>query len=190
LNDFTNFTKSHKGQKVTFDIKRENQELSKDVTISEDSNAPLGVAVVDKAIVRVPVWKAPYIALRETWEVLALTFKFLGSTIATLFSTGKVSEGVGGPVAIYAYTGLAVKAGFMVLLQFIAILSINLGLINILPFPALDGGRLVFIILEKIYGKRVLRESVENIVHTVGFAFLILLMILISYHDVVTRIHH
>lgn len=73
----------------------------------------------------------------------------------------------------------------MVLLQFVALLSINLALLNILPFPALDGGRLVFVVIERIYGKRVVREQVENIIHTIGFALLILLMIAITYRDIV-----
>ena len=189
MREFTDYTASHKGQKITLDVKRGDKELAKEVTISDKDNAPLGVAVIERALVRVPWYKAPYVALRETIQVLKLTFRFLGTMVATLFTTGKVSEGVGGPVAIYAYTGLAVKAGLMVILQFIAILSINLALINILPFPALDGGRLVFILLEKIFRRRVLRESVENVIHTVGFAVLIILMVLITYHDIVMRIH-
>jgi regulator of sigma E protease len=77
----------------------------------------------------------------------------------------------------------------MVLLQFVALLSINLALMNILPFPALDGGRLVFIVLEKFYGKRVVREQVENIIHTIGFALLIIFILAITYKDIARLFH-
>jgi regulator of sigma E protease len=99
--------------------------------------------------------------------------------------SGQVSEGVGGPVAIYTYSGLAVRAGIMIFFQFIALLSLNLAIINILPFPALDGGRLLFILLEKIRGGKVVRENVENIIHTVGFILLIALMIALTYRDLI-----
>jgi regulator of sigma E protease len=183
IKDLQNFTEQHKGEKVVIKYKRDNTIAEK--SVEELSNdAPLGVAIVEKAIVRVPWYKAPYVALHETYEIVKLTFEFFGSFVSRLFSTGKVEEGVGGPVAIYVYTGLAIKAGAMVLLQFVALLSINLAVINILPFPALDGGRLVFIVLEKIFRKRVVKEKVENIIHLVGYALLILLIVAITYRDV------
>lgn len=182
--DLSAFTGSHKNQEITITVKRDNTEISKSIMLS-NTDAPLGVSVVEKAIVRVTWYKAPYIALKETYGITKLTGQFLAGMFKNIFTHGKVSEGVGGPVAIYMYTGLAVKAGMMVLLQFIAMLSINLALINILPFPALDGGRLLFIVLEKLYGKKVVKERVENIIHTVGFALLILLIVAITYRDVV-----
>ena len=95
-----------------------------------------------------------------------------------------MAEGVGVPVAIYICSGFAVKAGFMVLMQFIALLSVNLALINILPFPALDGGRILFIAIEGLFRKKVVKEKVENMIHSIGFALLLLLMVLITYKDV------
>ena len=83
---------------------------------------------------------------------------------------------------------MAVKAGTMVVLQFIAILSISLALINILPFPALDGGRLLFIFLEKIFRRKVVNDNVENIIHLAGFALIILFAIVVTYKDVVNLI--
>ena len=186
--EVTAYTKSHQGESVTLIYKRDGNTISHDTVLAK-SDAPLGIAMVLKSIVKVAWYRAPYVALHETYEVVKLTFEFLGSFFAKLFTSGKVAEGVGGPVAIYAYTGLAVKAGFMVILQFVALLSINLALLNILPFPALDGGRLVFIVLERFFGKKVVRESVENIIHTVGFAVLILLMIAITYKDVIKLFH-
>lgn len=182
--DLTSFTANHKNQSVKIQIKREDSILDKEVYLS-GKDAPMGVSIVEKAVIRVPWYKAPYVALRETYDTTKLTGQFLAGFFRNLFSQGKVSEDVGGPVAIYVYTGLAVKAGIMVLLQFVALLSINLALINILPFPALDGGRILFILLEKIYGKRVVKEKIENMIHTIGFALLILLIVAITYRDVV-----
>lgn len=184
IDDFTSFTLNHKGQAVKFIVNRDNETIEKDVTLSTDENARLGVSIVDRSIVKVPWYKAPYVALRETVEIVKITFEFFGSLISRIFSTGQVGEEVGGPVAIYVYTGLAVKAGFMVLMQFIAMLSINLAVINILPFPALDGGRLIFIITEIVARKRLVKEKVENIIHTVGYILLILLFIAITYKDI------
>jgi len=73
--------------------------------------------------------------------------------------------------------------GFIYVLNLAALLSINLGIINILPFPALDGGRILFLGIEKIKGSPV-SQKVENTIHTIGFALLIALMIFITYKDV------
>lgn len=182
--ELTAFSNRHKGQKATVDYKNDNGTYQKEIEFPNKDN-PFGVSIVQRSIIRVPWYKAPYVALRETSEVFKLTFDFLGGFFKQLFSKGQVSNEVGGPVAIYVYTGLALKAGVMVLLQFIALLSINLALINILPFPALDGGRIVFIIAEKLVGKKVVKEKVENIIHTVGYMLLILLALAITYKDII-----
>lgn len=183
--EVTKFTTSHMDQLVNLQLKNDSKTFEKQIKLSTDKEQPLGVAMVLKSIIKVVWYKAPYVALRETYEITKLTVTFLGSFFAKIFVSGKVSEEVGGPVAIYVYTGLAVKAGIMALLQFIAILSVNLALVNILPFPSLDGGRIVFIILEKLFGKKVIREQIENIIHTVGFVILILLILAITYKDIV-----
>lgn len=182
--ELSSFSNRHKGQSATIYYKNDNGSYEKSIDFPDQEN-PFGLSVAQKSIVRVPWYKAPYVALRETTEIFKETFDFLGSFFKQLFSKGQVSNEVGGVVSIYVYTGLALKAGAMVLLQFIALLSINLALINILPFPALDGGRLVFIIAEKIAGKKVVKEKVENIIHTVGYMLLILLAIAVTYKDIV-----
>jgi len=185
LNQFSKYTATHRGQTVTFDYKQDNVSSQKTLELSKDQEASLGVLAIEHSAVKVPWYKAPYVALRETYKIIELTFTFLKDFFVKLFSSGKVAEGVGGPVAIYVMTGAVVKIGFMAILQFIAILSVNLALINILPFPALDGGRILFIILEAIARKKVIKEKVEQIIHTVGFALLILLIVLITYKDIV-----
>ena len=188
FSDITTFTESHPGQNVTITFERNGDIKKQDVALLNSMDAPLGVILVERSIVQVPFYKAPYIAAREEYRIGAFTFEFLGNYVRTLFSTGKAGEGVGGPVAIYTYTGIFLKMGFLALLQFVALLSINLAIINILPIPALDGGRILFIIIESIARKKLIKEHVENIIHTIGFAFLLLLIALITYGDIVKLI--
>lgn len=98
--------------------------------------------------------------------------------------TGQISiDNLSGPVGIYNYTDEAARQGMATLMQWTAMLSVNLGLINLLPLPALDGGRLLFILLEGLRGKPVDPQK-EGLVHFVGFALLMLLMIVVTWNDI------
>ncbi len=93
-----------------------------------------------------------------------------------------------GPVGIAQITGEAARAGFSYLLQFAAFFSINLAIINLFPLPALDGGRIVFVVLQWLRrGKRV-SPKIEGLVHTIGFFALIAAMVAITYQDIVRLI--
>lgn len=191
LTDFSQlntFTKEHYNQTADVVISHDGESLSKQVKLSGANDAPLGVLLVEQSVIRVPIYDAVWVAARETYRIAVFTFEFLGQYLHALFTTGKAGEGVGGPVAIYTYTGMFVKMGIMALLQFVALLSINLALVNILPLPALDGGRIIFILIETIARKRLIKEKVENIIHTAGFVFLLLLIALITYQDIVKLI--
>ena len=108
-------------------------------------------------------------------------------TIVNLF-TGKISiNAMSGPVGIYSVVGETRSAGIESVIYLIAYLSINLGIMNILPIPALDGGHLLFLIIEKIRGKKI-DEKVEGITTTIFFALLLLLMLYITIHDVIRLI--
>lgn len=104
-------------------------------------------------------------------------------TITSLFS-GKISiNSLSGPVGMYSVIGNSVSAGLTQIIYIIAFLSINVGFINILPFPAFDGGRVLFMIIEKIKRSPV-DSKIENIFHTIGFILLIILMIYITFQDI------
>jgi regulator of sigma E protease len=182
------FSADNVGKEAVYTLKRQNETVDKTVQVSNDKTAPLGVAIYDQSVVKVKWYKAPIVALRETWEITKATFSFFGQFVTQLFHTGKVSDQVGGPVAIYNISGQAARAGYMAFLQLVIMLSVNLGIINILPFPALDGGRALFIILEKAFGKKVIKEEFENLVHTIGFFILIALIILVTYNDILRLI--
>ncbi|RYD06571.1 hypothetical protein N752_02575 [Desulforamulus aquiferis] len=92
---------------------------------------------------------------------------------------------MGGPVRIVGEIGKAAEFGVFHVLRLAAFLSINLGLFNLFPIPALDGSRVLFLIWEKIAGKPV-EPSKESFIHLVGFGLLLLLMVVITYNDVVS----
>jgi len=98
--------------------------------------------------------------------------------------TGKSLEKgeISGPIGIAQVTGEAVKYGLDAVLEFMAILSLNLAILNVLPFPALDGGRLMFVIAEK-FGKKA-RPAVERTIHQIGMLFLLALILIVTVNDI------
>ena len=102
--------------------------------------------------------------------------------------TGNLNiNALSGPVGIFSIVGTATDSGIWSILSLTALLSVNVGLINLLPIPAFDGGRLLFIIIEKIKGKPV-DPRLENTIHSIGFFLLMALMILITYNDIIRLI--
>jgi len=107
----------------------------------------------------------------------------LGNLFYRLVTGGKMVSGeISGPVGIAQVTGQAVKYGMDAVLEFASILSLNLALLNVLPFPALDGGRLAFVVFEKL-GKKA-RPQIERTIHQIGMLFLLGLLVLITINDV------
>lgn len=186
--DLQTFTHSNLGKTESFKVEKADAVKDLTVTLSSDKDAPLGVSVVSITKVKQNVFVAFWTSIKETGKVIAAIFVFLWSIISSIFTTGKAGEaaaGATGPVGLFNFTSQAIKIGWIYVLQLVAILSINLGIINILPFPALDGGKILFLSLEGIFRKKVIRQEVENIIHLVGFALLILLMLAITYRDVI-----
>lgn len=110
--------------------------------------------------------------------------KQMGLTIGYLV-TGKLKlNNLSGPVGIYNVVSETAKTGFINLVYLIAYLCVNVGFINIIPIPAFDGGRLLFLIIEKIKGSKV-DPKLENTIHSIGFVLLLILMILITYNDII-----
>ena len=118
-------------------------------------------------------------SVRYVWEIMMEMFRFLGS----IFTTGIQSGDVAGPVGTISLIGQAVRAGFEVVLRLGVLISINLGIMNILPLPALDGGRLLFMVVEAVRGKGISPEK-EGMVHFAGLILLFGLMILLTFMDV------
>lgn len=129
-----------------------------------------------------PIWKAIPLSVTNCWEILVL----FRNEVIGWFIRGTPPK-LTGPIGIAELTGEVVKAGLSPFLKLAALISINLALINLFPFPGLDGGRLIFVVLEWIRrGKRISPKR-EGLVHLIGLIVLIMLIIVVSYHDI-TRI--
>lgn len=150
--------------------------------IEEDQGA-LGISMMETVLVQYSWYEAIWEGLMR---VISLTVMILGAfwmLLSSLFTGQGVSAEVAGPVGIAMMTQQMRDLGFVYLLQFAAILSINLGIINILPIPALDGGRIAFLIIEAIKGSPV-NQRVEGMIHTVFFVALLGFMAWITVTDI------
>ncbi len=130
-----------------------------------------------------PFWRAIPKAGTQIWETTAL-FK---NEVERLIITKETPE-VAGPVGIAQLTGEVAEGGFGLLLQFAAFLSINLAIVNLLPIPALDGGRIVFVALEGIRRGKKIPPKREAIIHLIGFVIIISIMIAVSFNDILRLI--
>ncbi len=118
-------------------------------------------------------------SIKQTGLLIRQMYRILNYLV-----TGSLSiDNLSGPVGIFSIVDQASKTGILSVIYLIAYLCINVAVINLLPFPAFDGGRILFLIIEKIKGSRV-NPKVENTIHAIGFLFLMLLMIFITYKDI------
>jgi regulator of sigma E protease len=129
--------------------------------------------------------EAPIKAAQDMWLVVTT----IPMMFSQMFSGSLPANAFVGPVGIYQFTGeVAQRGGPLALMQLLALLSLNLAVVNLLPFPALDGGRLVFVALEWLRGGKRIDPQKEGLVHLVGLAILLGLMLIISYFDVLRLI--
>ena len=127
-------------------------------------------------------------SIKYAFEKLGALFVSMFDSIKYLI-TGKVSvKQLSGPVGIYSVVDSQSKAGVEAVLYLVAYLSVNVGFINLLPFPAFDGGRILFLLIEKIFKKPVSKE-VENTIHSIGFVLIILLLVYVTFNDIFRLIH-
>jgi regulator of sigma E protease len=127
-----------------------------------------------------PFWKAIPMGVSECIEAFVI---FKNGILSMIIGTTPVA--VAGPVGIAQITAEVAKAGISPLLEFAAFLSINLALINIFPLPALDGGRIVFVLLEWVRRGKRISPKTENVVHLVGFILLMTAILIITYQDII-----
>ncbi len=184
---FQELIKAHQGKEVILGIKRGDEELEIAAVPREnfpEGQGPLGIGLAETGIVSYPIHKAIWMGITSTVN-LTITIIFLfGGLLWSLISTGAGNIDVAGPVGIAVLTGQVTQMGFIYVLQFTALISINLALINIFPFPGLDGGHLLFLAIEKIKGRPVRRE-VLNTINNIGFILLMLLILVVTFRDFV-----
>lgn len=179
-------TSAKVGTKVAYEIKRGQQvfkaELIPRVNPPEGSG-PLGVQPALIASVSYPWYEAVYRGLGVTFSLLVQIVYTFGRLIFSLFTEHSLAGSLTGPVGIAVLTRDAASLGFANLLYFTSVLSMNLAIVNALPFPALDGGRVLFLVIEKLRRKQ-MNFLVEGYANTIGFVLLISLLIWVSVRDV------
>ncbi|MDA8097832.1 MAG: RIP metalloprotease RseP [Desulforudis sp.] len=169
---------ANEGAPLVFTVERDG--VTRDITITPervDDRVLIGIAP-QPVLERVGPVKAVTAGVEYTLRVTALIVTILGQII-----TNQAPLDVGGPVRIVSEIGLAAEQGVIMLLQLAAFLSINLGLFNLFPIPALDGSRLMFLAWEGIT-RRPINPEKENMFHLVGFALLLMLIVVITYNDI------
>ena len=171
-----------KSKPIVFTIERDNEELEVEVTpIKEEID---GSIIYRVGIISEGEVETGFIAsIKYAFTKMGALFRQMIITIKGLFTGGLSVNQLSGPVGIYSVVGTQAEAGFENILYLIALLSINVGFINLLPFPAFDGGRIVFLIIEKIKGSPIKPET-ENKIHTIGFILLLALMLYITFNDI------
>lgn len=110
--------------------------------------------------------------------------EFMYKTLGQLITGGAGMKDVSGPVGIVTAVHKTVRYGFMYFLSFTAFISLNLAIVNLLPLPALDGGRILFLLIRKI-GKNHITDTMEGNVHLIGFTLLLVLTVIVTWHDIV-----
>ncbi len=177
--DLASIIHNSSGEKLRVKFIRDNQVMEKEVIPRYDDTIEGGVIGISPKLVRQQIgfFRAVYLGVIQAWLVLKATL--IGFV---MMITGKVAADIGGPVMIASMVGQAANIGLLSLLNLTAIISVNLGIFNLLPFPALDGGRIIFVFGELIRGKPIDPEK-ENVVHVIGFAILIKLMIFLVFRD-------
>ncbi len=151
---------------------------------SENNTKTIGIAFLDSATVRYPWYLAIWEGIKMTGQLLWAIIYSLFDLVRNLIVGSNVAVEVAGPVGIANLTGQMFRLGLIYLIQFTALLSLNLAIINILPFPALDGGRLLFLLIEKIKGKPI-KQEVEAIFNNIGFLLLMALIIWVTLKDII-----
>ncbi len=183
------FILSHGNKEINIGYMRgQNKEIISTViipTINKTNKQPeIGISMDMIGTVKLPFFTALKEGMALTWFITKGTVLGLYTLIVEgLQGKGSFSS-VTGPVGMVGIVGDAYQFGFVYLLSFMALISINLAVINLLPFPALDGGRLFFLLIEKIKGSRI-NPKIANTVNMIGFCILIILMLAVTYHDVV-----
>lgn len=181
------FVGGHGNSEIEVGIEREGHIIIKNITptdeVFEDKFA-IGIAMDLIGEIKLPAHEAVYKGFVMTGQMIRDITIGLGLFIGQAFTGQADLDSVAGPVGIVSLVDDASNFGLVYLLGFTAFISLNLAVLNLVPFPALDGGRLLFILIEGITRKQI-KPSVANTINFVGFAILILLMIIVTVSDVI-----
>lgn len=166
--------------------KQDNTEKTLSITATQLTPTTVGIGanLAETAIVRLPWYLAIPVGFQQMVSVTINIFIALSQMIVGLFvADTKVAAQVAGPLGIASLTYEATQNGVAYVVQFAALLSINLAIFNLLPFPALDGGRILFLLIELVW-RRPLNQKVEAVIHNLGFIILLAMVLLVTIKDI------
>lgn len=179
-------TDQYRGKEITLTVERNSQNLKKTITprLKNGKNeGAMGVTISNYEERKYPFYKAPYLGLIESANLSKQLITGVIQIFYRIFTFQGVSKDVAGPIGIAQLTGQAVQFGIKAVLELMALLSLNLAIVNVLPLPPLDGGRLLFVVIEGVT-KRKVRKSWERNIVQVGLVILLILLVLASVNDV------
>jgi regulator of sigma E protease len=191
--EVSQFVNQYPGRKVILNLDRKGERIEKEVYVRKAEEIPAGEGAVGIGFAGVtfkhyPWWQMPFrgmwVGLQQSIGLSYLILQSFGNIFIQLFTKGSVSDSVSGPVGIvHQASKMGIfQDGWLTILNFAGMLSINLAILNALPIPALDGGRAFFVILEKAIGSK-RRENIEGKLNYFGFGVLLSLILLITLKD-------
>ncbi|MEK9129895.1 MAG: RIP metalloprotease RseP [Patescibacteria group bacterium] len=183
---FQNYVQKNSKKEIAIKIKRGNKIFEKKIQpeFSEKVNKKIiGVQLVKIGTISYPWHKSILLGAEFTYSTTIEIIKAFCSLIKNLFIHQTLSADISGPIGIAVMTKQMINLGLNYVILFAGMLSLNLAIINFLPFPALDGGKVAFLIVEKIRRKPI-NQQIENISHGIGFILLMLLVVIVTYQDI------
>jgi regulator of sigma E protease len=182
ISNLQDYIKAHQGEALQFEVKRINEVSTVTVQTSQQTDPSKGIVGIGLAYYG-KLKFGPVTALVQGAKTTVNQLQAIVTGLYNVFTSKAGLKQIGGPVKIAQLTGQVADLGILPLLQFTAFLSLNLAILNTLPFPALDGGRMLFLIIEKIRRKPN-NQSIEQYANAIGFMLLLALMVVITVRDV------
>ncbi|NLO88897.1 MAG: RIP metalloprotease RseP [Clostridia bacterium] len=178
-NDLVGVIHKNPGKKLEMIVQRDDTKFAVNVVPYLDSERNVGLIGIKQSVEKQNLLHSIYLGVSNALNIIYMIFWGLIKMIV-----GEIPAEVAGPVGIVSIIGDVARFGLANILNFTAVLSLNLGLINLFPIPALDGSRLLFIFVEWLRGKPIDPQK-ENFIHFIGFAILLLIMLIVTYQDII-----
>lgn len=185
--DVSNFIKNKSGEELDFTYRRADKIDTVKIIPEEgiiNGFGAIGISMDVIGKMSLPPHRSIWEGLKLSWSITKGTAIGFYNLISDSISGNANMASITGPIGIVGVVGDARDFGFVYLLSFTALISINLAVINLIPFPALDGGRLLFLLIEKIKGSRI-KPVIANWVNTIGFILLMALMAVVTFNDII-----
>ncbi len=184
--EFINFINAHEGKTIDLLVRSNDKEKMISVDLkkpTEEGRGVLGVQFTEVGIQQQSFFEAFKKSFSQAVTIITLTVQSLGDLIGNLFSKAEISKDVIGPVGIFSFAYETGKVNLIYLLQLLSIISLNLAVLNLIPFPALDGGHLLFIAIEKLKGSPISKQ-IKLVANVTGVGLLLLLAVILTVRDV------